>query len=329
MYHTLTNLIAKLKSLPLKYKMVIGVMFLSLLFIIINFLTPSPPPPPSPISPTSLISPTPSVSPPSDKLTITYVGPAISIPTTLPTYSLTPTPFIKFAQAFAQSLQLDPHPNVSNMWVTKDKQGGLVANSQDKIINYTLSAPKASPKPGITPAFAVSTAKNFLNNLGLTNTTILESQITYLSGDSETQTTTSTLATYAQIPFTYTIDSYPLLVTPKPNTSHEVVIRSDGQVLKINFSLPPISSTSLPPVPLLSFDEALIALEDRQGTTVTLQLPHPSLDSPPPTSLRLTSAHLEYRPQNKQVVPFYNFTGTASTKGLNNLPITIILPATK
>ena len=324
MPNTLGSTISKLKSLPLKYKLVVGVVFLSLTLILLNSLTKSPVPPTTPISPTPS-----SVTPTTDRFSVAYTGPALTVPSTLPTYSLTPTPFTKFAQAFAQALKLNPHPNVSNLWITPDKQGGLAADSTSKIISYNPSIPKVSPPPGITPAFAVSTTKNFLNSLGLTDTTILESQISYSAGDSELQTTTSPQATYAQVPFTYAINSYPLIVTPKTHTPHEVVIRSDGQILKLNFSPPPLSTTPLQSVSLISFAQAITALKNRQGTIVSLQLPAPSIDSPPLTALNLTESHLEYRPQNNQVVPFYSFTGTASTKGLKNLPITIILPATK
>ncbi|MGI5827683.1 MAG: hypothetical protein ACOX6V_01525 [Patescibacteria group bacterium] len=158
--------------------------------------------------------------------------------------------------------------------------------------------------------------------------------ITYKTSDGFNMFDTSSLeqADYVELRYTYTLESLPVI--SKETQDHPIVLllNVDGSVRKASITLFTENLTPLGTTQLTKPQEALNAVNSGLGTISTLHDPEVAYTQVQPQSITQAAFHsLEliyiYDADNRQILPYYRFSGIATTIDERRLEIEVLLTA--
>ncbi|MBT3249677.1 MAG: hypothetical protein HN846_03435 [Candidatus Pacebacteria bacterium] len=159
----------------------------------------------------------------------------------------------------------------------------------------------------------------------------LENQIIFLKNSIEFyKKSTFEDADIINIPFSYTIDSYPLRYQKESVDPFMVMLNNEGQVVRIDFSPFFISTQTISKNFRIPIDQAVANINNNQGSIINFGMEQgTSADLSVIKSANLSSINIEYRYDEEIgfAYPFYRFSGKAEDLSGQTIQLEIITPA--
>lgn len=246
---------------------------------------------------------------------VTFVGIAPSLPAELSigtAENFTPLNFEdrSIKQKLVTMYDLQRHPNVDTLWVSPS----YTLQEIEATGSYELAKQTILPEEEIVDTTkAPQTAQQFLDTIFPgNNLQIIENKIVYKEADAHGDIVDATEAGLVEVPFGYTIDSFPVYLEKSNEYPVTILVNADNQIQKANFHpfflTPKIDSK----IKALSIPEALANINNNLATIVSSHYEgaeSESLESI--TAGALNSLTIEYRVSvdTKRIVPYYRFSG--------------------
>lgn len=272
----------------------------------------------------------------SKEILVTYTGPEIILPETMDVYDGNSFPMSTraLAETIAQRLAIPKEQSSSlpNTWTNYQTDESIDYREHENIIYYLKHTASAESPEGInnnTAAFdteqGVTAARQFIQKLQIyPEISPVLTDISYTSH--EISEPTAAEADSIEIPFTMTIDSFPIKF--ESSNKHLVSVRLDKeyQVNRVIFYPPPPTPLAISTKETLS-SEAVLEQLTQGNMQITLLSGPISPDVVDLTSVRLTDYQVEYRyePTANIYLPYLSLSGSANSGQYSD--IRVLLPA--
>lgn len=179
---------------------------------------------------------------------------------------------------------------------------------------------------------AINLAQNFVvNTLKVQNHSPIDQSLTFYSGLVELKETNEFKANIIQIPFSYTVDGYPVYVGQQQALPIRIMVNSNQEITKVTFNPLPFEYAALENVNPISVDQAVNNMNEKNlGSFIYAYKPEftaVDLSSAITGTLKTVSFEYRYDEQKQTIYPFYRFTGTLQENNGTPFEAEIITPA--
>lgn len=260
---------------------------------------------------------------------VEFQGQVVNLPQTLPVVSLERNTDFSAVNKIITTLNLQAQEGEENIWSNQD--WFLVFDPQSNSLILS-SNKKPNVKQTIDQAAAIQAAADWLTQLGMPKNLVAnEKSVEYFEGEYELETTTADLASFVQIPFTHTINSYPFFIGQDSNEPYLLILDSDYQLQKLAIhQLEIVTTKNLQETKTLTIDQAIENIKQKQVASVISVNNTPfnySLDEI--EKAVFSEAVVEYRLEqdNQTVLPYYRLMGKFVLKNQQTIYATAITPA--
>lgn len=247
--------------------------------------------------------------------TITYVGALPNFPAELAV--ATAENFVPLTiedrtikNTLIEKYELQRHPEIPNLWLSPE----YALQEIEQTGSYELSSQIPLVQGEVVDSVAAfQAAERFVRELfPESNLQRIENRVVYREADVHGDIVGATDAGLVEIPFGYTLDSYPLYLEKSVEYPLTILINADNQVQKANFHpffLTPIIDGK---IKTLTVTQALENVAQDKATIISSHydgFEDESLEQI--TSGSMSSVTIEYRvsADTKRIVPYYRFSG--------------------
>lgn len=270
---------------------------------------------------------------------LNYSGPKIEIPAELSIASIEPNSvsFDKTRDEIIENLSLIKHPEIENIWTTQ----AWYFSYQPQQNLYTLIDISGSDSPQLKKDLPIGfknideliessdqQKNNFFSNLDVS---AQKDFISFIPDSEEYfSTTDANQATAAIIPYTYTIDSYPLFFEKETNFPFEIIMDSNLNFVKLNYFSLTVKPKIIGKNKTISIEQAIDNIKNKKISSIIAyyQEKGTPLKIEQIETADFSIISIEYRADKQQnlIYPFFKFQGEAKTEN-DTLWIEVITPA--
>jgi len=224
---------------------------------------------------------------------------------------------------------LTPGKYVSDSW--ESNEYFLYQTPIDKSVVLGRNVPPTPKLTSIDRKTAIQSATTILNQVFPNQQLqMIDNYIIFIGGGTSSTISTPDKAQMVRVPFSYTIDGYPVYYQNKINFPFEIIINIDYGLQKLTFFPEFFTFAHLRKEKSIPVEHAIQNINRGFGTIVNADQPEKdTIDVQQITSANLTSVSIEYRVNDELHValPFYHFSGTAQNSLGSTLSVDVITPA--
>lgn len=235
-------------------------------------------------------------------------------------------------QKLAAKFSLTAIPDVKNYWTNKDQSEVIYIDAQQSSIHYSKNTNTDSQKTQpINSQKAVELAKKYLQQFPDWKDFISESEQTiFYNNDGDITVTSEDQADLISVPFSPSLDTFPLRVDSQTKAFISILVDRNYQV--VGFTVYPQSFTIQEPkfkLSSLTPERILYLVQNGAGKISRISTEFPVISLPTTfDEITITKASIEYRidSKNQQTIPYLSFYGSAQDPMAGKTTLTIILP---
>lgn len=314
--------VSKIKKHPLFFFLLFLVFLVFVLFILRSAIQKKQPP-------SVLTSPTGTTT---RFQSVEFSGSIPSFPQDLPMYSATSLPpsVREFSSTLAQKLQLKKG-GVDGYWVRENKTAFLLIDEVSQAVTYTTQTSPGIKTPLSYEAALIPT-QSFLDSLGFSSLSPQKDQVLYFNDLHEAPLQNVNASAIIIIPFTLTIDGFPLYTENSSLPVAFITLSSQG-IESARFLPHQYTQAQVERIySTRTIESALQEIRNGGGTFLTIGVNNRAqtpidVSIQNFTSIVFTQVSLEYRSINQKYFPYFRFVGTATTPQNYTSTMEVVVPA--
>jgi len=265
---------------------------------------------------------------------VTYSGAAMELPEQLPVYQpASEQNAEEIAQTIISNFQLTPLEKMEGYWTSTDK--ALIKRSlENKYALYDYAAQNASDaatlRRAISSEQAIEVCDLFFQNASTATLLPAVDNIEYLSLSLEPQPVSPDQAQILIIPYSHSLDSYPLYYANENDFPFYCRVTNQYQISQVVFKDFFYSFAQVGQLDSISVDQAVRNIKDGQASIISAGSKIADVfDLSWIKQAELTELKLVYRydPDLRLAYPFYQFSGILTNNDGLNLRAIVITPA--
>lgn len=229
--------------------------------------------------------------------------------------------------------KLTQNPELPDVWMGEEYLFSRNNNNAEYIFNKRKRSEPIENAPAIDIVTAQTAAENFIaQKLKISDLKLLENQTVYYKVEgSHFEDTSSPLADIIEFNYSWTIQSIPVYLPNRFQSSVVLSLDKNSEIVKVSFpiTLPTFEPTTIN-APVISIPAAMQQLNSGNGSVLNADLVNAtSFDVAEVVSGNLNRVSLEYRvdPDLNLAVPYYRFEGLIKNKQGATYQAQLITPA--